>query len=281
MRRLALTLVLALLGSALACGGTSDTEVFADRGSGGTSSAGGRSESGGSTASAGRPSNASGMAGEAGSGDSEGGGPSSTGGSDSGGTSTGQGGLPSDGGMSGAGQSNAGAGGQAPAERCDTLCSATAEAACANDPVEAVCLTRCRIASQTPECASAFQDLFDCTEASEITCDSADRSTAPGCGGPYAVATGCFLGQLPDPELEEPCEAYCESAEAIDCDSPPENCVLGCQAAGSLAEACASMWDTYLECSKEATFYCTEDGEPAPGGCEAEAYLYLACLTSQ
>lgn len=251
-----------LLAATLACGGSAnDDDVFEEpMGGGGTHGDGGNDNSGGT-----RPSGGATMA--------------------SGGTT-----APGFGGSSGAARGGQGAtssGGTTAIppdfpERCEALCASAAEARCENQEPMRDCVRQCRLSVQQPECVEPFEQLFACTENHEFSCGDDGRATVPGCELPFATAALCFLGNVPDPALREPCERYCTEAAVAACAGmePHADCVYGCQSAGALAPACRELWDEYLTCSDGATFYCGEDDKAVPEGCEATLLTFAACLLS-
>jgi hypothetical protein len=282
---LVLSAAFATLGaSAVGCGGESENnDVFDDPpGSGGV--AGSDAAPGGSQGLAG---SADQTAGRAAGGSATFGGMSSGAGRGGNGNATGGSGSSAGGrgGSSAGGASAAGSGGSSnviPPEfedRCKANCASAAEARCPNSPAQRECVQQCRATTQRPECVNAVEALFDCTEAGTFECNEEGEASVPGCERATAAATLCVLGNAPDPELREPCEAYCADASTAQCPNaePESDCAFGCQLAGGLLTECATSWRDYLTCSEGASFYCGDEGKPVAEGCEAKFLLFAAC----
>ncbi len=251
----------------MGCGGSTDDnggDLF--DGSGAST---GSSGSGGSGASAGGSSPSSGGAG----GSSSGAG--GAGGSSAGGAPTGSGGSgPATGGTGGAPMPD-----PELRERCGPYCERAGQALCdAHDPDD--CAATCRLLVSLPDCADAFSDLLECSEAAAFTCDDSGEPTPAGCELEAAAAAICFVATAPDPALEQPCSDLCGRIQTTSCpnDDPPSDCQYGCQAAGNVVPECAAAWDDFLACAPEATYTCGDDGRAVAGGCEAPYLLYWACV---
>lgn len=263
-------LTLTLLSVFAGCGGASESdEVFEEPGAG-------RAGAGMSTAGA---SNASGGAGSPGA--PMGGRTNTGGGMAAGGMSMGGG----SGGSTAGSTNSSGAGGTATVppelrDRCGALCMSKAEAECPNDPTVSECVMGCALLVQQPECVQAFDGLFDCMEGETFTCDDAGESTVTGCDAQAALAAFCFLGSVPDPALQAPCERYCADAQTAQCPNAESesDCVFGCQSAGSVVPNCSPAWMTYIECSDGAMYTCGDDGRPVAAGCEPDLLRFVACL---
>lgn len=187
------------------------------------------------------------------------------------------------GGMSSGGTVSGGGAAAVPPElldRCAALCATNAESGCANAPGQRECAQQCRVSLQKAECHDDFDLFFACAERVEVECDAEGDVTLPGCDNELALAGVCLLANVPAPELREPCEEYCANAAPAQCPNTETDlaCVLGCQVSGSLYPSCSQPWSAFLSCAEGATFYCDDDGNALPEGCEAEYLLFAACI---
>lgn len=281
---------------ASACGGNSTSFTS---GAGGSSGKGGAGGSGGKGGNAGATTGGSGGdAGSAttgGSGGSGGKGGSSSGGS--GGSGTGGNGEAGEGASGGTGgTAMAGTGGMAGTgamtgyrppdsqiDGCTLLCAASVEAMCENGDGLAQCLEGCRFGIRLEACSDLWDEFFECTDDSEPECDGDGEVTWPECVAEYAAVIGCAYDDAMDPDLDAPCEGFCEAQGSVTCGNSASNadCENECGLVGAAVPVCKQQYLAYLECAAEADFMCDAEGDPEPEGCATTALPFLACVVTE
>lgn len=285
---------------ATACGGNSKSFTNGAGGSSGSGGKGGSSASGGKGGSAGVMTGGSGGSG-GGSGSGTTGGSGGKGGSGSSGkgggagTGTGGSGEAGEGAMGGTGPA-AGTGGMAGAaamsgyrppdtqiDGCTLMCAAAVEAMCDNGEPLAQCLEGCRFGIRLEACSDQWDTFFECTGDSEPECDGNGEVTWPECVAEYAAVIGCAYDDAMDPDLDAPCESFCDAQDGLMCDNSTTNqeCQNDCGLVGAAVPVCKDQYMAYLGCAGDAEFMCDANGDPQPQGCAQTGLPFLACVVTE
>jgi hypothetical protein len=283
---------------ATACGGNSTAFSGSTGGSSGKGGAGGGSGKGGAAGAA--TGGSGGSAGSGATGGNGGKGGSGTGGKATGGSAgsgTGGSGEAGEGAMGGTGNAPAaGTGGMAgvaamtgyrpPDEQidgCTLMCAAAVEAMCENGDPLAQCLEGCRFGIRLEACSDQWDDFFACTNDSEPECDTNGEVTWPDCVAEYAAVIGCAYDDAMDPDLEAPCDGFCDAQDGVMCTNSPAagDCRNECGLVGAAVPVCKSQYMAYLECAGDADFMCDMQGDPQPEGCATTGIPFLACVVTE
>jgi hypothetical protein len=304
MKNLMSGFVLLSLGVAVAtaCGGNSKSFTSDAGGSAGKGgSSGGSGGKGGSAGSESGGSSASGTGGTGGKGGGNTGGSTGKGGSGgkggSAGSGTGGNGEAGEGATGGVGGSAVGgSGGMAgvgamtgyrpPASQvdaCARLCAAGTELMCENAVSEEQCVSDCRFGIRLEVCSAQWDALFECTDDSEPECDGNGEVAWPDCVAEYADVISCAYGDAMDPDLDAPCEAFCEAQDGAMCTNSPTtaDCRPQCGLVGAAVPVCKAEYLAYLMCAGGADFMCDAQGDPQPEGCASTSLPFLACVVTE
>jgi hypothetical protein len=161
---------------------------------------------------------------------------------------------------------------------CQPLCEKIVGAECENGPTMEGCLLTCKVLTSDASCDDLADVYFDCVADGEVTCNGAGDPVAMGCGLAYLEAIGCAVNSNPNPEVVEPCTAYCDKMEEAACpNNDIDNCETNCRWAGATGTGCDDEWITFLECANDANWSCIL-GFGAAEGCGSDYLDYTACI---
>jgi hypothetical protein len=166
---------------------------------------------------------------------------------------------------------------------CETLCAQEATAACENETTLEKCIEDCRVGILFEDCAEQWDDLFACTEDSEVECNAEGEATFADCTAQATATYACVLGDGLDPEFNEPCGDYCAANTAAECESTPSSadCATTCVIIASAFPVCNEVFSRFIECGADSEYGCNADGEPEPTECGGQYLTFLGCILTE